>query len=124
MIGCTVTSSSFSGRRRMCCALRPAYTQVSRSHWPPGFGSASNESAAMAGGLLRRGEGEEDVVEGRLAAVDVDDVDAGVVDDAHDVDEPKVGCHRQRHRGRLSVDGGRLRGERGGGIRDAVEVAV
>ena len=44
----------------------------------------------------RRGEGEEHVVEGGLAAIDVDGVDAGVVEGAHEVDE--AACRRRSAR--------------------------
>src|ERR1700759_369919 len=109
MIGCKVTSKSFSGIWRMWANWRFARTQESeasqRRRAGPGddLGRAT-PAIALAfmlrpprggwGGLARgagarRGEGEEDVVESRFAAAHVVGVDAALLERPHDLDQAR-----------------------------------
>ena len=78
-----VTLVSFSGTWRMCSRLRRAKMRAVGQQ-----GVAHAETSLVVGGwaALAAGEGEEDLVEGCLAAGDVDGVDAGFVEGSHDVD--------------------------------------
>jgi hypothetical protein len=60
-------------------------------------------------------QGQEDVVERRLAAVDVARGDAGAVERADDLEQRRPGRHRHREHAPVQVAGGRAVGERGEG---------
>src|SRR5690606_9826321 len=58
----------------------------------------------LGGGRGTVGEGEEDVVEGRLAAVDVGGVDPGVVEGADELHDPGARAHGRAHDEAVLVD--------------------
>ena len=74
-----------------------------------GVGRARAVGCARAG--ARRGQGEEDVVERRLAAVHVVGVDAAVLERADDLDQPRRLARRGGDEERLAVDLGGAGGD-------------
>ena len=105
MTGCNVTSSSFSGICRTCSRLRPGEREaveheVARASAGPRIDGQGGERcswrATSSRATGRVVSDEEDVVERRLAAVDVDRVDAGRVERAYDLDQSRARPGRDR----------------------------
>ena len=110
--GCSVTSSSFSGIWRTCCEVA-AGEREAVGHEPAralrgadGAGRRGVMRPPPRSRAARGGEGEEDVVERGLAAVDVARVDAGGVERADDLDSRVPGRARDRDDGASGVGRG------------------